>query len=110
LFYAIDNLLGDSNAGIYLNGIALPNSTGIGSFGSQNTYTDANIGSDLSQGTNWLYIDGVNLGGPAGLIFSADISTVAPPLLNLTASGCLGRACSQSGRCRGGAGNVSAIA
>jgi hypothetical protein len=76
MFYAIDNELGGSNAGIYLNGIALPASTGIGGFSSQFTYTDASVGGDLVQGTNWLYIDGVNLGGPAGLIFSADISTV----------------------------------
>jgi hypothetical protein len=75
LFYAIDNELGDLNAGIYLNGIALPASTGIGGFSSQFTYSDGSIGADLVQGTNWLYIDGVNLGGPAGLIFSADIST-----------------------------------
>jgi hypothetical protein len=76
LFYAVDNELGGTNAGIYLNGVALPDSTGIGSFTSQNTYTSANIGADLVQGTNWLYIDAVNLGAEAGLIFSADISTV----------------------------------
>jgi hypothetical protein len=75
MFYAIDNELGGSNPGIYLNGIALPTSTGIGGFSSQFTYTDASVGGDLVQGTNWLFIDGVNLGGPAGLIFSADIST-----------------------------------
>jgi hypothetical protein len=76
LYYAVDNEVGDSNAGIYLNGIALPSSTGIGTFNTQYTYTDASVGADLVQGTDWLYIDGVNLGGPAGLIFFADISTV----------------------------------
>jgi hypothetical protein len=76
LFYAVDNKLGGTNAGIYLNGIALANSTGIGGFTTQNTYTNANIGADLVQGTNWLYLDAVNLGAPAGLIFSADVSTV----------------------------------
>ncbi len=34
-----------------------------------------NIGPLLVQGTNWLYIDAVNLGGPSGLIFSANFST-----------------------------------
>jgi hypothetical protein len=76
LYYAVDNELGDSNAGIYLNEHALPSSTGIGTFNTQFTYTDASVGADLVQGTNWLYIDAVNLGGPAGLIFAADISTV----------------------------------
>jgi hypothetical protein len=76
LFYAVDNELGGTNAGIYLNGIALANSTGIGGFSSQNTYSNANIGADLVQGTNWLYIDAVNLGAEAGLIFSANIATV----------------------------------
>jgi hypothetical protein len=76
LFYAVDNQLGGTNAGIYLNGTALPGSTGIGGFTSQNTYTSASVGADLVQGTNWLYIDAVNLGAEAGLIFSADISTV----------------------------------
>jgi len=81
LFYAVDNLLGESNPGIYINGTALPNSTGLvcsfceSSFDQENKYTDANIASLLVSGTNWLYIDAVNQGGPAGLIFSADIET-----------------------------------
>ena len=76
LDYAVDNELGDVNPGIYLNGIALPSSTGIGTFSSQFVYTAASVGADLVQGTNWLYIDAVNLGGPAGLIFSATTTTV----------------------------------
>jgi hypothetical protein len=84
LNYEVDNALGDTNPGVYLNGIALPGSTGIpcgvgvacpGSFNTLQTYTDNNITADLVQGTNWLYIDGVNLGGEGGLIFSAQIST-----------------------------------
>jgi hypothetical protein len=83
--YAVDNALGDTNPGIYINGTALPSSTGIpcgagvactGAFNSVNAYADASIGPLLVTGTNWLYFDAVNLGGPAGLIFSADISTV----------------------------------
>jgi hypothetical protein len=76
LLYAVDNELGRTNAGVYLNGHALPGSTGIGGFNTQYTYTDANAGADLVQGTNWLYLDAVNTGFEAGLIFSADIATV----------------------------------
>ena len=81
LNYEVDNELGDINPGIYLNGIALPGSTGIpgsgtGSFNALQTYTDANVTSDLVEGTNWLYIDGVNVGAEGGLIFSANIATV----------------------------------
>jgi hypothetical protein len=85
LNYEVDNALGDTNPGVYLNGIALPGSTGIpcgvgvacsGSFTALQTYTDNNVTADLVQGTNWLYIDAVNLGFEGGLIFSAHISTV----------------------------------
>jgi hypothetical protein len=85
LNYEVDNALGDNIAGIYLNGTALPGSTGIpcgvgvactGSFTALQTYTDGSVTADLVQGTNWLYIDGVNLGAEGGLIFSANTSTV----------------------------------
>ena len=84
LFYAVDNVLGLSNPGIYINGTALPNSTGLvcslcgSSFQQENNYTDPSIGSLLVTGTNWLYFDAVNQGGPAGLIFSANINTASP--------------------------------
>lgn len=68
LYYAVDNQLGGTNAGIYVDGTALPSSTGIGGFSSEQTYTDSTLGA-LSAGTHYLYIDGVNLGGPGGLIF-----------------------------------------
>jgi PEP-CTERM motif len=83
LTYAVDNDLGDTNAGIYINGTALPGSTGIpcgpgvacgGAFDSVNTYTDPSIASLLVSGTNTIYFDAVNLGEEAGLLFSADIS------------------------------------
>jgi hypothetical protein len=86
LYYAVDNEIGDKNAGIYINGTALPNSTAIAqpcttpptcpavNDGQQNTYTDASITSLLHAGTNWIYIDDVNLGGQGGIIFSADIN------------------------------------
>jgi hypothetical protein len=85
LNYEVDNALGDTNAGVYLNGTALPSSTGIpcgvnvacaASFDGLQTYTDNNVTADLVQGTNWLYLDGVNLGAEDGVIFSATISTV----------------------------------
>jgi hypothetical protein len=81
--YGVDNDLGDTNAGIFINGTALPESTGIpcgsgvacdGSFTTVNTYNDPAIASLLDSGTNWLYFDAVNLGDPGGLIFSADIT------------------------------------
>ena len=83
LTYAVDNDLGDTNAGIYINGVALPGSTGIpcgsgvacgGAFDSVNTYTDSSIGSLLVSGSNTIYFDAVNLGLEAGLLFSADIT------------------------------------
>jgi hypothetical protein len=81
LNFEVDNELGDLNAGVYLNGIALPgstNNTGCGPacFLALQNYTDSSVTADLVQGTNWLYIDGVNLGQEGGLIFSATISTV----------------------------------
>lgn len=82
LYYDVDNNLGYTNAGVYINGTALPGSTGLPpgcvdqvcAFSQENTYTNASIGSLLVPGTNWIYFDAVNLGGPAGLIFSAVIN------------------------------------
>lgn len=81
--YGVDNALGDINPGIYINGTALPGSTGIpcgsgvacnGAFDTVNTYADPSITSLLVRGTNTLYFDAVNLGAQAGFIFSADIT------------------------------------
>ena len=82
MFFAVDNALGSgTNAGVFINGTALPSTNGIGTFNSGDiSYTDSNISSLLVLGQNWLYIDAVNGGGPAGLIFSANLSfTDAPP-------------------------------
>jgi hypothetical protein len=81
LNYEVDNVLGDLNPGIYLNGTALPgstNNTGCSPscFLGLQSYSDSSVTADLVQGTNWLYIDAVNLGAEGGLIFSATISTV----------------------------------
>jgi hypothetical protein len=89
LSYYVDNALGDVNAGVYINGTALPDSTGIpcgagnacvdafnpdGNSSVPNVFTDGSITSLLSPGTNWLYIDAVNLGAQSGLDFSATIT------------------------------------
>jgi len=87
LYYDVDNNLGVTNPGIYINGTALPGSTGLPpgcldqvcAFTQENTHTFPNIGSLLVSGTNWIYFDAVNLGGPAGLIFSAVIDYTAGP-------------------------------
>lgn len=104
LFYAVDNNLGDTNSGIYINGTALPSSAALPTgcfdavcaFNITHQYTDANIASLLVSGTNWLYLDGVNLGGQEGIIFSADISTASttavpePVTLSLFGAGLAG--------------------
>jgi hypothetical protein len=82
--YAVDNVLGGLNQGIFINGTALANSAGTCSlcstnYSQQNTYTDSNITSLLHAGTNWLYIDAVNEGRQGGLIFSADINISTAP-------------------------------
>ena len=90
--YGVDNALGETNAGIYINGNALPGSTGIPcgagaacteAFTAVQTYSDATISSLLTSGTNWIYFDAVNLTAPSGLIFSADLtytpSVIATP-------------------------------
>jgi hypothetical protein len=86
LYYAVDNNLGENLPGIYINGTALPASglcptEDTSCFTQENTYSDADISSLLVPGENWLYLDAVNEGGPAGLIFSANIdyTPVAAP-------------------------------
>jgi hypothetical protein len=74
--YSVDNQLGGSNAPIYLNGTALVPSATPGTFSSVFSYSNPSVGASLTTGTNWLYLDAVNLGGPAGLLFSATITTV----------------------------------
>jgi hypothetical protein len=76
LNYATDNELGSgTNDGMFINGTGVSPAPTPGSFSSQQTYTNSNVGSLLHAGTNWLYLDAVNLGGPGGFIFSATITT-----------------------------------
>ena len=88
LSYYVDNDLGSAtNDGVFINGVGLPGSSGIpcgpgvvcgNAFNpspmTPNTFSDASIGSLLTAGTNYLYIDAVNLGAEAGLDFSATIT------------------------------------
>ncbi len=81
LNYAVDNNLGQSSVpGLYLNGTALPTTSGLGGFGHQYTYTDNNIASLLQPGTNTLYFYQYDYGGVAGSIFSATIDVTPRPV------------------------------
>lgn len=81
--FSVDNLLGLNpsfpntgvNEGLFINGIALSGSTSGGTFSSTFNITRSNIAPLLVTGTNTLYINMTDVGGPAGLIFSATITT-----------------------------------
>jgi uncharacterized protein (TIGR03437 family) len=83
--YAVDDALGSQvNGGIYLNGAAVCANliaNGSADFTQEHLLTCNDVGSHLRTGTNWLYIDAVNLEGPAGLLFSATITTAIPQLM-----------------------------
>jgi hypothetical protein len=72
--YAVDNGI----ANIWLNGTlisgALP-----GSYDTVSTLAPINIASALLLGTNTLYIEDDNTGGPSGLIYNLNISTSTVP-------------------------------
>jgi hypothetical protein len=79
LRFAVDNTLGGGpNQGVFLNGSALSGTTTGGGFGGENTITRNDIASLLVVGTNTLYINATDQGGPGGLIFSATINTTSP--------------------------------
>ena len=81
--FSVDNILGflagfpttGVNEGLFLNGTALSGSTSAGNFGSVFNLTRSDIAPLLVTGTNTLYINMTDVGGPAGLIFSATITT-----------------------------------
>lgn len=77
--FAVDNALGNSfggpNEGLFLNGTALSGSTSGGGFSSVFNITRSDIAPLLVTGTNTLYINMTDVGGPSGLIFSATITT-----------------------------------
>lgn len=73
--YSVDNRIGDPvNAGIFVNGAGL---SGTGFTGNFNTVTSGifDILSLLTTGTNTLYFLETDVGGPAGLMFTATITT-----------------------------------
>lgn len=61
--------------GLFLNGTAVCTSLIEVGFSQEHTLTCNNVGPLLRVGTNWLYFDVVNVGGSAGLVFSATITT-----------------------------------
>jgi hypothetical protein len=76
LHYAVDNTLGGGpNQGVFLNGTPVSGSSTGGGFSSETVLTRSDIGPLLSLGPNTLYINATDLGGPAGLLFRATITT-----------------------------------
>jgi hypothetical protein len=74
LFYSVDDTLGTgANQGAYLNGSAVAPSGG--DFFAQHSVSNPAVGPLLHAGTNTLFINATNGSGPAGLIFSATITT-----------------------------------
>ncbi|MCF1752066.1 LamG-like jellyroll fold domain-containing protein [Mariniradius sediminis] len=72
--FAVDNELGNPLPGLYLNGQPLTGKTDGGNgFGSVATITRNDIAPLLVQGLNTLYVNQTELGGPGGIIFSAEI-------------------------------------
>ena len=76
--YAVDNSLGGTNnlSGLFLNGTALSPAPNQAGFSGDFSYTNSSVGSLLHSGTNFIYFDAVNGGGPAGIIYTVTITTV----------------------------------
>ena len=84
LSYAADDGIGEAagggpNTGIYLNGVPVCGTSFPIGFSQEHTVSCSDIGPVLRVGSNWLYIEDGNAAGPAGLLFSATITTVATP-------------------------------
>jgi uncharacterized protein (TIGR03437 family) len=100
LNYAVDDAIGDTvinngpNSGVYLNG-SVACGSGLG-FSQQHAMNCGNVSSLLHVGTNWLYIEDGNAAGPpspAGLLFSATITTTdAPAEPSINSGGVVGAA------------------
>jgi hypothetical protein len=91
---AVDNALGGGpNQGVFLNGTAVSGNSMPAGFSSESFLQRNDIAPLLVAGTNTLYINSTDQGGPGGLIFSATIETVPipePVSLALLASGAAG--------------------
>lgn len=79
--FVADDLLGvapsvSTNAveGIYLNGVAIPYSGGIGTYYQSTRYETQDLLPNLVNGTNTLYLYLHNTGGRAGLLFRAELA------------------------------------
>lgn len=89
LNYAVDDAIGDTvinngpNTGIYINGLAACGSAfGIGF--SQQHSASCDVSSLVHVGTNWLYIEGGNVAGISGLLFSATVTTTVAKMTAVT--------------------------
>jgi hypothetical protein len=82
LNYAVDDGLGTTQPGLFLNGQAVCENliATTNQFVQEHTLTCTGISALLQVGTNWLYFDDVNAAGPAGLLFSATITTSDLPV------------------------------
>jgi hypothetical protein len=77
---AVDNALGGGpNQGVFLNGTAVSGNSSPAGFTSELLIQRNDIAPLLVAGTNTLYINSTDQGGPGGLIFSATIETVPIP-------------------------------
>ena len=77
---AVDNALGGGpNQGVFLNGTAVSGNSMPAGFTSELSVQRNDIAPLLVAGTNTLYINSTDQGGPGGLIFSATIETVPIP-------------------------------
>jgi hypothetical protein len=98
--FATDNRLGDLDAngvsngpndGVYINGTPISGSYRAGNFFGQFFVMRTDIAPLLHAGSNRLYLNAVDLGGPSGLIFSATIETTpVPEPCTLWLLGCAG--------------------
>jgi len=80
LRFAVDNSLGGApNQGVYINGTAISGDSSGAGFTSELTITRSDIAPLLVAGTNTLYINSADQGGPGGFIFSATLETVPIP-------------------------------
>jgi len=87
LHYSVDDGLGTVNPGIYLNGTPICGNSLPQGFTQQNAAI-CDITTSASLGSNWLYFDDVNaIVSPAGLLFSATITTTVGSQLEISGFG-----------------------
>lgn len=79
--YTVDNLLGTApNPGVLINGTPVSgNTTGLAGINGPYVLTRSDVAPLLVAGTNWLYVNAVDEGGPAAVAFSAEFRFDAPP-------------------------------